>query len=92
MSRYFFIPRVPATNEDTRQNEEKVLVGAKPYGSCRLHENVENQKAGFPHFHSALENSPPKKHGSEFPTAPTGPTTGAVSVLGFESQAPEPPR
>lgn len=54
-------------------------LGAKPYGNCRRHENVENPKAGFPHFHSALENSPPKKRGCEFPTVPTGPTTRVVS-------------
>ena len=59
-------------------------MSAKPCGSCRRHENVENPKAGFPHFHSALENSPAKKHASEFPTAPTGPTTGPMSVLGLE--------
>ena len=40
---------------------------SKPCGNCRRHENVENHKTGFPHFHSALENS------SEFPTASTRP-------------------
>jgi hypothetical protein len=25
-------------------------------GSCPRYENMENPKAGFPHFHSALEN------------------------------------
>jgi hypothetical protein len=89
MSRYFFIPRVPATNEDTRQNdEEKVLGSAKPYGSCRRHENVENPKTGFPHFHSALENSPPKNTAASFPQLPQGLLLGPVSVLGFESQTP----
>src|SRR5512137_98908 len=85
MSHISLYRRVPATKRGREANdEEKVLVSARPYGSCRRHENVENPKAGFPHFHSALENSPPKKRGSKFPTAPTGPTPGAVSVLGLE--------
>jgi hypothetical protein len=30
-------------------------------GSCPRYENMENPKAGFPHFHSALENWRPQK-------------------------------
>ncbi len=55
-------------------------MGAKPCGICRRHENVENQKAGFPQFHSALENSPSKERAVEFPTAPTGPDPGPLSL------------
>jgi hypothetical protein len=61
-------------------------MGAKPYGSCRRYEIVENPKTGFPQFHSALENSQPIKRGGEFPTAPTGPTTGIPFPAGWESR------
>jgi hypothetical protein len=92
MSIYFFIAAVfLQSNEDAKRRGEGPSE-CMPYGSCRRHENVENRKAGFPHFHSALENSPPEKRGREFPTASTGPTAGIVSVLAFKSENIELPR
>lgn len=42
-------------------------------GSCPRYENMENPKAGFPHFHSAWETGVCKKRRRQFPTASTRP-------------------
>ena len=52
--------------------QREMLRGCVPCGNCRRYENVENGKARFPHFHSALENSSRKKRGPSFPQFPQG--------------------
>ena len=63
---------------------------SKACGSCPRYENVETQKAGFPHFHSALGNSPPQESArASFPQLPQGPPTGSL-LSRKERQRPNP--